>query len=254
MTNIILDSNITLQEIQELKNKAKQWAINNTATEKFIDLAEVYWKLYKECGNVNPLIGYVQAAYKTSFGNYSEKLKEQFNNPCGLKDCTEIDDNELNKSYIEFTSIEDGVSAHLDHLALYAGGNEYPKEKSKDKRHFSYLCGVCKYIEDLSTKWEPEENYSSEILKLMNEVYNTKVKDNIKDSSENKIRNKESITNSLANDVEKDMDILDKIQGLVEKLQIENNNLKKENESLKNTLNSYKDITKKIMDYVNTLS
>ena len=73
---------------------------------------------------------------------YLDILKEEFNNPYGIKEFKYDDEGVLTEEYTKFNSWEEGVEAHLDHLALYFGAEGYPKEDSKDSRHFYYLYGI----------------------------------------------------------------------------------------------------------------
>ncbi len=159
------------------KNQAKQWAKNKGATDNFIALVDLYWALYKESGNVNPAVAYAQAAIETQKGNFNLDIKEDMFNPGGLKE-------DKSENYKKFDSWKDGVKAHLDHLALYAGAVGYPNRDSKDPRHFSYLFGICKYVENLSGKWSSEINYGIDILGIFYEILGTQSKDIFKESIE----------------------------------------------------------------------
>ena len=44
---IISDCPVTVEQ-------AEKWAKSKGATQDFIDLANLYWKYYKDCGRVNP--------------------------------------------------------------------------------------------------------------------------------------------------------------------------------------------------------
>lgn len=158
------------------KNKAKQWAKNSDLGDEFIVLVDLYWGTYEKKGNVNPTIAFAQAALELSNENIATSLKEKCN-PAAIKE-------EKSEEYKKFDNISDGVMAHLDHLALYAGANGYPDVKSKDPRHFSYLFGVCKYVENLSGKWNVDQDYGIKILKIYYEILGTEVKDVFRESIE----------------------------------------------------------------------
>lgn len=153
------------------EDKIKAWAKENKATELFLNLWDIYNNLYKLCGNVNPIIAYVQAAIETDFGNFNSDLKEDFNNPYGVKEFKYSDDGVLTEEYTKFKSWEDGIEAHLDHLALYVGAEGYPKEDSKDTRHFYYLYGICLNIADLQDKWTVRKDYSKRILNEIKSIF-----------------------------------------------------------------------------------
>lgn len=148
--------------------QCKEWARSKNATTTFIDNATLYFQICKASG-VNPLVAYTQYAKETGYGKFGGVLDESFKNPCGLKipeggGCTNPN------AHKRFDSWEDGISAHVDHLALYAGADGYPNSSTLDPRHFSYLKGKCKTVESLSGNWAPSQTYGSDIVRMMNEV------------------------------------------------------------------------------------
>ena len=152
----------------------------------FLNLWNIYNDLYKTCGGINPVIAYVQAAIETNFGNFDDDLKESFNNPYGVKEFKYDDNGVLNEEYTKFVSWQEGIEAHLDHLALYFGAEGYPKDNSKDTRHFYYLYGICSNIQDLQDKWTTKKEYSNRILDELKNIYsssskNVKRVDNLSD-------------------------------------------------------------------------
>lgn len=154
------------------EDKIKKWAEGNNATQLFLNLWDIYNNLYISCGNVNPIVAYVQAAIETDFGNFNGDLKEEFNNPYGVKEFKYSDDGVLIEEYTKFKCWEDGVEAHLDHLALYVGAAGYPKDDSKDTRHFYYLYGICLNVADLQDKWTAKKDYSKKILDEIKNIFN----------------------------------------------------------------------------------
>ncbi|MGL5576178.1 MAG: N-acetylmuramoyl-L-alanine amidase [Sarcina sp.] len=160
--NIISSTNIT-------KEEAKKWAKSKGATNTFINLADLYWKLYSDHGAINPGIAYVQAGIETGFGQFGGVLNESYFNPCGMKNPTGGDDIDPNAHY-RFNNWEEGVKAHLDHLALYAGASGYPRINTFDPRHFSYLLGTVKNVNGLSGKWATDLKYGEKILKNYKEI------------------------------------------------------------------------------------
>lgn len=170
-------TNIIGGEVPE-KNQAKQWAKNRNSDLEFIDLADLYWALYKERGLVNPAIAFAQAVVELDKFKLTMDVDANYNNPGGLKE-------DKNENYKKFKTWKEGVEAHLDHLALYAGANGYPKKDSSDSRHFSYLFGVCKSVENLSGKWSSDVDYGINILKLYYEILETQTKDIFRESIEN---------------------------------------------------------------------
>lgn len=145
--------------------QAKKWAQSKGATDTFADLAKLYWKYAEECGGVNPGIAYVQAAKETGYGRFGGVLDESYNNPCGMKTSSGGGDYDK-EAHQRFNSWDEGVQAHMDHLALYAGADGYPKANTYDPRHFVTIKGRATTTNSLGGKWAPSATYGEEIGKL----------------------------------------------------------------------------------------
>ena len=160
--NIISDTHVTATQ-------AKSWAKSKGATDTFISLADLYWKYSKKCGNVNAGIAYVQAAKETGYGKFGGVLNESYNNPCGMKKSSGGGDYDPD-AHQKFNSWDEGVQAHLDHLALYAGASGYPKSKTYDSRHFATIKGKATTVNSLGGRWAPSNTYGEEVNKLYNNL------------------------------------------------------------------------------------
>lgn len=187
-TPIISPATATLEQCEE-------WAKSKNAKQTFINNLPIYFKKCAKVG-INPVVAIVQYAKETGYGKFGGVLTEDFKNPCGLKipaggDCK---DPEAHK---RFATWEDGVKAHIDHLALYAGAEGYPKSDTLDPRHFSYLKGKCKTVEALSGNWSPSSTYGNDLVKMLKEVECIKVP--IKDEYQEalKVLNQEGVVNTL---------------------------------------------------------
>ena len=176
-TNILSNSTVTIQQM-------KDWAKTRTSNREFIDLAELYYHLSLE-RDINPAISYAQFAHETGF-LYSIKsaagLDASYHNPCGLKVPQGGGDYDKN-AHMKFATWQDGISAHLDHLALYAGAKGYPKENTLDPRHFAYLLGTAKTVESLSGKWAPSQSYGDKLKVYIKEMESIKVMENTQEPS-----------------------------------------------------------------------
>jgi hypothetical protein len=155
MTPIIAPASATVVQ-------AQTWAKKKGATQTFINLAPLYWKLSKYSG-VDPAVAYAQSAKETKYGKFGGVLNESFHNPCGLK-ISRGGSNYNAKAHMRFVSWECAILAQLDHLALYAGAAYYPKKVTYDPRHFKYLFGKSKFVEQLGGKWAPAKNYGASIV------------------------------------------------------------------------------------------
>ena len=176
-TDILSEPTVTIQQM-------KQWAKTRASNREFIDLAELYYHLSLE-RNINPAISYAQFAHATGF-LYSIKsaagLDASYHNPCGLKVPQGGGDYDKN-AHMKFATWHDGISAHLDHLALYSGAKNYPKKDTLDPRHFQYLLGTAKTVESLSGKWAPSQSYGDKLKVYIKEMENIEVMENTQEPS-----------------------------------------------------------------------
>ena len=159
--------------------QAEVWARAKGATEEFIGLASLYQKYASSRGGVNWVVAYVQAAKETGYGKFGGVLDASYHNPCGLKNSSGGADEDPN-AHKRFDNWDQGIIAHLDHLALYAGAAGYPKTNyvskwqnsnldstsTYDPRHFAYLKGRATTVNDLGGQWAPSSTYGVEIFRL----------------------------------------------------------------------------------------
>ena len=161
------------------------WAKSKNATETFISLASIYKKYGQARGGVNWVLAYVQAAKETGYGRFGGVLDESFHNPCGLKVPSGGDDYDPN-AHKRFDNWEQGIIAHLDHLALYSGAKGYPKtvyveswkaeslsiNETYDPRHIGWfgttsgILGKATNAIDLGNKWAPSSSYGVDLFRM----------------------------------------------------------------------------------------
>lgn len=165
-TPIIGPSKTTIEQM-------KEWAKNKGANKLFIDLAPIFYDLSVKAG-IDPSAVYTQSAKETGYFKFGGVLDASFKNPCGLKVSAGGGDKDPN-AHKRFKSWEEGVQAQIDHLALYAGVNGYPKAGTPDPRHFPYLKGTATTVESLGGKWAPSSTYGTDIVKMIKELESTKV-------------------------------------------------------------------------------
>ena len=183
--------------------QAEAWARAKGATEEFIGLASLYQKYASSRGGVNWVVAYVQAAKETGYGKFGGVLDASYHNPCGLKESSGGSDTDPN-AHKRFDNWDQGVIAHLDHLALYAGSAGYPKTNyvsswnngnldstsTYDSRHFKYLAGTVTTVNALGGKWAPSKTYGLEIFRLYCDLTGAKYLDarnNLDEPSNNAI-------------------------------------------------------------------
>ena len=171
-TKVLADTVLDISIISDTKvtsAQAKSWAKSKGATETFISLADLYFEYAEECGEVNPGIAYVQAAKETGYGKFGGVLDESYHNPCGMKTSSGGGDQDPN-AHQRFNSWDEGVQAHLDHLALYAGADGYPKSDTYDPRHFVTIKGKAPTVNSLGGKWAQSTTYGQEINTLYRDL------------------------------------------------------------------------------------
>jgi len=145
---------------QATLEQAQAWARTRKASDDFIAVAGLYWKLAPTL-NVRPEVAYAQSAKETAFGRFGGVITRDFNNWCGLK-TTKGGSNSDPNAHARFPDDRTGVLAHLQHLALYAG--QTVTGKIVDPRHFSSIEGTAKTVEALGGRWAPSKDYGQSIV------------------------------------------------------------------------------------------
>jgi len=154
--------------------QAQAWARARGAADVFIDLAGLYWELAPIL-NIRPEVGYAQAAKETAFGRFGGVIDRAFHNWCGLK-TAKGGANSDPDAHACFPDDRTGVLAHLQHLALYAGAPV--TGEIVDPRHFSFIEGTARTVEDLGGRWAPAADYGLSIVRdYLRPLMETRVED-----------------------------------------------------------------------------
>jgi N-acetylmuramoyl-L-alanine amidase len=148
--------------------QAQEWARSKGATEEFIGLAPMFWLIADKAG-VDPAGAYAQSAKETGYGKFGGVIDATYKNPCGMKthDGGGNYDPEVHQ---RFSTWEEGVTAQVDHLALYAGAPGYPLTTTPDPRHFGFILGTAKTFEDLGGKWAGSATYGTSIVAMVKDM------------------------------------------------------------------------------------
>lgn len=149
----------------------KAWARYKGMSEEGVGLVDLYYEICIPKG-LNPVIQYVQMCYETGWLYKIPSgagLDASYHNPCGLKTTVGGGDYETT-AHMKFETWYDGIDAHTDHSALYAGLAGYPKAVTKDPRHFAWIFGRAKTVQQLSGNWAPSLTYHETIIRLYNEA------------------------------------------------------------------------------------
>ncbi|MCX7715513.1 MAG: S-layer homology domain-containing protein [Clostridia bacterium] len=154
-TSMIGSAQVSLEQ-------AKKWAQNRGAHERFIEIADIYWK-YGEITGIRPEILYAQAAKETNFGKYTGAVLPEQNNWAGIKTATATGDR--TEDHETFATPDDGVRAHFNHMSAYIGlapiGEPHARYYSVVKLKWA---GTVKNLEELGGKWAPDLYYGYSIL------------------------------------------------------------------------------------------
>ena len=140
----------------------ERWAEEKGATDRFITNAQLYWELAATRG-IRPEVAYAQSGKETAYGNFGGVIDASFKNPCGLKTRTGGSDDDP-AAHMIFNTWRQGVTACLDHLALYAGAPGYPRANTPDPRHFASIYGTARIVERLGATWAPSPDYGVSIV------------------------------------------------------------------------------------------
>lgn len=153
------------------KEQVYQWAKSKGMPQEGLDLVDLYFEISEKKG-LNPVLQYAQMCHETGFLYIRGSLAgmdASYHNPCGLK-VTEGGDGFVAASHKRFADWREGIEAHTDHTALYAGVSGYPKADTPDPRHFKYLKGRATMLSDLSGNWAPSWYYHRKIYKMVQEI------------------------------------------------------------------------------------
>ncbi len=142
--------------------QAKAWAKSRGAHERFIEIADLYWKYGKEM-NIRPEVLYAQAAKETNFGKYTGNVVPEQNNWAGIK--TKNASGDTTADHESFATPEDGVRAHFNHMTAYLG------KKPSGSTHDRYAmvvsaswAGSIKNAEELGGHWAPDPSYGIDLV------------------------------------------------------------------------------------------
>lgn len=142
--------------------QAIQWAKNNKAEQRFIDVAPIYWK-YGTLTGLRPELLYAQAAKETGYGRYGGAVVPEQNNWAGIKTAAATGDTTYDHE--SFATPDDGVRAHFNHMGAYVGtdpiGEPHGRYAVVSKIAWA---GTVKNLEELGGKWCPDLYYGYSIL------------------------------------------------------------------------------------------
>ena len=154
-TSIAGKSTVSLEQ-------AKIWAQAHNAHERFVNIADLYWKYGKETG-IRPELLYAQAAKETNYGKYTGNVVPEQNNWAGIK--TKDADGDKTEDHESFATPEDGVRAHFNHMAAYLG------KEPTGATHNRYAvvvsaswAGSIQYAEELGGHWAPDPSYGVDLV------------------------------------------------------------------------------------------
>ena len=163
-TAIIGASEITL-------DSAKRWAEANGASAQFTAAAASYWK-YGELTGIRPEVLYAQSALETAYGNFGGAVTPDMNNFAGIKTADAV--GMAREDHESFPTIDDGVRAHFNHMGAYVGTDPVGAVHGRYNtvKRLSWA-GTVKYVDELSGKWCPREDYGKIIVEnYLKPMYN----------------------------------------------------------------------------------
>ena len=180
-------------------DRCREWLkTKKECNEIVFELLDIIWDASLRNG-INPCVLLAQALIETNYFNSEKHVNNH--NTGSLKEPIYKYGMLLGyKGDFMFRGWRSGISAHSDHLALYAGVKGFPKHNphsnthdneftvnglTSDPMHFHYLIGSCTNVEHLSGDWAETDDYGEQIVELVNEM--------IKYTKENKVKEKVSV-------------------------------------------------------------
>ncbi len=152
-------------EAQVSLEQATAWAKSKGAADRFIDAAPLYWQ-YGELFGIRPEVMFAQAGKETAYGNYGGAVLPEMNNWAGIK--IKNPEGDRTEDHETFTTPEDGVRAHFNHMSAYVGIAPVgePHERYYVVKTIAWA-GTVKFVEQLGGRWCPDINYGYEILEMI---------------------------------------------------------------------------------------
>ena len=141
-------------------DKINIWAKNKPVL--FRQAIPLAYRLSLQYG-IDPVVTIAQIALETGYCTYPGKVSSSYKNTCGLK-------TKDGKDFHKFSSWEEGIEAHVQHLALYANSPKLQNKKIVDPRHFDSLRGCAKTVNALSLKWATNSDYGNKINTLCKQI------------------------------------------------------------------------------------
>ncbi len=170
--------------------QARKWAESRDAHQRFIDIAPLYWEYGKKTG-LRPEVLYAQSAMETNLGHFDGAVPAGYNNWAGLKIVEE--DGDSRENHEKFDTAEEGVRAHFNHISAYTGfepvGEPHGRYHLVKEQSWS---GSVLFVEDLSGKWTPSEDYHVYILIALDQLLDTEAEKNDPETDENGNQGKEN--------------------------------------------------------------
>ncbi len=149
---------------------AKKWAKTKGAHQRYLDVAEYYWK-YGEMMGIRPEVLYAQAGKETGYGNYGGRVLPEMNNWAGIKKYGATGDE--TEDHETFATPEDGVRGHFNHMSAYVGVEPVGETHGRYKSVKSLLwAGTVTDVYQLGGTWCPDKAYGAQIISLVEEMIN----------------------------------------------------------------------------------
>lgn len=205
--NILGKPSVTYAQLETWVKSVK------TASPLLLKNLPIMWRLSTERG-IDPAVFVAQAVVETGYFKFGGVIDASFHNTCGLK-TTKGGGDYVANAHMRFSSWEEGLTAHADHLALYAGAKGFPKYSPNtkgyenvnyksngttlDPRHFTYLHGKSSTVEGLSGTWATNKKYAQDIKAIIAKMKSAKATETNEVKSEQTKSNKTKFANGTYN-------------------------------------------------------
>lgn len=146
---------------------ARSWARARGAAQRYVNVAALYWTIAPRYG-IPPEIPYAQAGKETNSGRYTAVVAPESHNWAGIKTAAGGADSDP-RAHATFADDAEGVLAHVQHLARYAGASgPAPGDRLVDPR-WTLVTARAETVAELDA-WASDPGYGVDLERRVRDL------------------------------------------------------------------------------------